>query len=112
MTGAVELENKSLASGGSAGHAIQAGHDIKLNDSTLKGYWTLPNGSVIAQGGARIEDAVITANTSALKTYGNGPFVTIRNSSLTSTASGPNTRGLVTAITASKNPVLATPGTK
>src|SRR3546814_16563638 len=75
MTGAVELENKSLASGGSAGHAIQAGHDIKLNDSTLKGYWTLPNGSVIAQGGARIEDAVITANKSAPKPSGNGPLV-------------------------------------
>src|SRR3546814_17677452 len=32
ITGSVELENKSLASGGSAGHAIQAGHDITLAD--------------------------------------------------------------------------------
>src|SRR3546814_8422084 len=107
-----ELEGKSLATGGSADKAIQAGRDIKLNDSTLKGYWTLPNGSIIAQGGARIEDATITANKTALKTSGSAPSITVRNSSLKSTGAGTGFRGLVTAVNDGTSGVVGIDGGK
>ncbi|MFW7341223.1 autotransporter domain-containing protein [Pollutimonas sp. H1-120] len=106
VAGSIELEGKSLATGGSADKAVQAGRDIKLNDSTLKGYWTLPNGSIIAQGGARIEDATITATKTALKTSGSAPLVTVRNSSLKSTGAGTGFSGLVAAVNASNSSVV------
>lgn len=109
ISGNISLEGKSQATGGNgelAGNAIRAEKNISLNDSLLKGYWHLPSGSVIAQGGARIEDAVITANKAALKTSGTGPLVSVRNSTLKSTDAGTGFSGLVTAVNAGNNAVL------
>lgn len=112
IQGNVELEAKSLASGGSKENRIQANQNIRLNDSTLRGYWHLPNGSVIAQNGAVIENADIqlanasTEARSGLVVSGNGPVVRVRDSAIASTGAGTGNGDLVKVVDASNNAVV------
>ncbi|HWK70467.1 MAG TPA: hypothetical protein VNS29_06440, partial [Burkholderiaceae bacterium] len=111
IAGSIELEGKSLASGGSADNAVRAERDIKLNDSTLKGYWTLPSGSIIAQGGARIEDAVILASAkTAVIASGPDSSAAIKRSDLQTSASGAGSGGLLATVNASNGSSVSLEG--